>query len=105
MSYYLYLEIWGTNVRLCKMTLYAFIKAIQIHTLEPLVDFDPVVPLSGDEHEEEKEGKEGEDDMIVGHEIDWFMYPEDLRYKDDQCRIGQSACLPEGPCNQGLNLA
>ena len=63
-----------------------FLCAIYQHTTDPLIDYDPTIPLREDEEieGEEVDVVEEEEEELYGEEDDWFVYPHDLTYEDDQ---------------------
>ena len=86
-GYYLDLLVLRANARLRKISFfYMFLRAIYQHTTDPLIDYDPTIPLREDEEiqGEEVDVVEEEEEELYGEEDDWFVYPHDITYEDDQ---------------------
>ena len=84
MVYYLDLLILRANARLNKLPFfYIFLGAIQVHTLDPLENFNPKIPIRVDENVQDDEESDDENEELLYEEDDWFIYPEDLSYEDN----------------------
>ena len=88
MVYYLDLLILRANARLNKLPFfYIFLGAIQVHTLDPLENFNPKIPIRvdediGDENVQDDAESDYENEEFLYEEDDWFIYPEDLSNED-----------------------
>ena len=85
-AYYLDLLVLRANARLKKRSIfYTFMKALQMHENDPLTDWNPIIPVHEDEEEQENDEEVNDDDEEVDVSVDdWFIYPKDLTYSDDE---------------------
>ena len=83
-GFYLDLLVLRSNARLKNRSIfYTFLKAIVMHENDPLVGYDPIIPVREDDEDEENEEEVEEDEEFEFEEDYWFVYPQDLTYEDD----------------------
>ena len=81
-GYYLDLLVLRANARLKNRSIfYTFLKVIVMHENDPLVGYDPIIPVREDDEDEENEEEVEEDEEFEFTRIP--VYPQDLTYEDD----------------------